>query len=108
MTDPSTTRPRELPAYASSLLKVDVPVSVTLARKKELVSGIVDLTPGAIIQFDKSCEEMLDLEVSDQTIAVGEAVKVGDKFGLRVTSMVLPDERFKIVRKAVAENEASP
>ena len=46
---------------------------------------------------------MLDLETGNQSIAVGEAVKVGDKFGLRITSMVLPDERFKIVQ-AAAEN----
>ena len=106
MTDTSTTRLRKLSGYAQSLLKVDVAVVVTLASKKESVSCIVDLTPGGIIQFDKSCDEMLDLEISDQAIAVGEAVKVGDKFGLRITSMVLPDEQFKIVQQAI--DEASP
>ena len=30
--------------------------------------------------------------------AVGEAVKVGDKFGLRITSMIMPEERFWTVR----------
>jgi flagellar motor switch/type III secretory pathway protein FliN len=46
------------------------------------------------LQFEKSCEELLDLEVNGQAVAVGEAVKVGDKFGIRVTSMILPEERF--------------
>jgi hypothetical protein len=30
-------------------------------------------------------------------VAEGETVKVGDKFGLRLTSMVLPEERFQTV-----------
>jgi hypothetical protein len=37
---------------------------------------------------------MLQLEVSGRPVATGEAVKVGDKFGLRVNSIVLPEERF--------------
>ena len=40
---------------------------------------------------------MLDLDVGKRRVARGEAVKVGDKFGLRITSMVLPEERFEAV-----------
>ncbi len=70
---------------------------VTLAQKRQRLSRIIEIGPGSILQFDKSCEEMLDLEVGNQAIACGEAVKVGDKFGLRITAMVLPDERFSPV-----------
>jgi flagellar motor switch/type III secretory pathway protein FliN len=94
-----TSKIHDLPLYARSLLKVKVPVVVTLARKRQPVGRIVELGPGSIIQFDKSCEEMLDLEVGAQPVAVGEAVKVGDKFGLRITSIVLPEERFKTVSR---------
>ena len=84
----------DLPPYTRSLLRIKVPVVVTLAEKRQKLSRIVELGPGSIIQFDKSCEEMLDLEVGNQAVACGEAVKVGDKFGLRITAMVMPDERF--------------
>ena len=87
----------DLPPYTRSLLRIKVPVVVTLAEKRQKLSRIVELGPGSIIQFDKSCEEMLDLEVGNQAVACGEAVKVGDKFGLRITAMVLPDERFSPV-----------
>jgi flagellar motor switch/type III secretory pathway protein FliN len=87
----------DLPPYTRSLLRIKVPVVVTLAEKRQKLSRIVELGPGSIIQFDKSCEEMLDLEVGNQAVASGEAVKVGDKFGLRITAMVLPDERFSPV-----------
>jgi flagellar motor switch protein FliM len=76
-------------------LKIRVPLSVTLAAKKQPVGQILEIGPGSILQFEKSCEEMLDLNVSNLPIARGEAVKVGEKFGLRVTSLILPGERFK-------------
>ena len=88
-------KPQRLPNYTRSLLHIEVPVIVTLAAKKQPVAQILELGPGSIIHFDKSCEEMLDLSVGDRRIAQGEAVKVGDKFGLRITSLVLPEERFK-------------
>ena len=88
----------KLPNFTRSLLKVEVPVSVKLASKKQTVDEILRLGSGSIIQFDKGCDEMLEMEAGDHPIAEGEAVKVGDKFGLRITSIVLPDERFKAVR----------
>src|SRR4030095_16531737 len=81
---------RDLPNYTRSLLKIRVPLTVTLAQKKQAVGEILELGPGSIIQFEKSCEETLDLSVANLPIARGEAVKVGEKFGLRVTSLVLP------------------
>jgi len=93
----------DLPPYTRSLLRIKVPVVVTLAEKRQKLSRIIELGPGSIIQFDKSCEEMLDLEVGNQAVASGEAVKVGDKFGLRITAMVLPDERFSPVMRKNAK-----
>jgi|YNPMSStandDraft_1061717.scaffolds.fasta_scaffold03242_6 flagellar motor switch protein FliN/FliY len=88
----------DLPSYTRSLLRVRVPVVVTLAAERQPIHRIIDIAPGAIIQFDKSCEEMLELAVADRVIAEGEAVKIGDKFGLRITSIVLPEERFYPLR----------
>ena len=92
-------RIEDLPSYTRSILRIQLPVVVTLARKQQPLGRILELGPGSIIQFEKSCEEMLDMEIGGHSIATGEAVKVEDKFGLRVNSMTLPDERFTRVRK---------
>ncbi len=89
----------ELPQYTRSLLHIRVPISVTLATKRQPIAQILDLGAGSIIHFDKSCEEMLDLFVGEHRVAKGEAVKVGEKFGLRITSVILPDERFESVNR---------
>lgn len=94
-----STPERALPSYLQSLLSVHVPVIVTLAQTKKTVDEIVKLGPGVILQFDKPCDAMLEMDAAGQHIAEGEAVKVGDKFGLRITSIRLPDERFKAVGK---------
>jgi len=88
---------KELPPYTRSLLHIRVPISVTLATKRQPVGQIMDLGAGSIIHFDKSCDEMLDLYVGQHRVAKGEAVKVGEKFGLRITSIILPEERFRAV-----------
>ncbi|RCS47770.1 hypothetical protein DTL42_14745 [Bremerella cremea] len=85
---------KELPGYCRSLLHIEVPIRVILAEKKMKVHDIVNIGIGSIIQFDKSCEDTLDVEIGRQKIAEGEAVKVGDKFGVRVTNITMPEERY--------------
>jgi len=89
---------QQLPPYSRSLLKIVMPAAVTLATTKQPVRRIVELAPGSIIQFDKSCDDPLDLEISGHPLASGEVVKIGDKFGLRITSIVSPGERFHAVK----------
>jgi flagellar motor switch protein FliN len=92
----------KLPAYTQSLFKIKVPVSVNLASHKQSVQEIIGLVPGSIIRFDKSCDELLELVVGDQTIAEGEVVKVGEKFGLRIQNMIQPQERFIAIQTTIA------
>ncbi len=86
-----------LPPYARTLLQIQVPMIVNLAAKKQSVGEITRLGPGSIIQFNKPCDESLTLQVGDLAIAEGEAVKVGENFGIRISSMLLPEERFRAV-----------
>jgi flagellar motor switch protein FliN/FliY len=88
-----------LPHYSRSLLKVRIPVSVHLATKKETVQEIVELVPGSIVKFEKGCDQLLEMVIGGQRIAEGEAVKIGDKFGFRVTSMLRPREHFVLAKK---------
>ena len=92
----------QLPPYARSLLRIQVPVVATLAATRQPVGRVLELAPGTILHFNKPCDEPLSLQIASCEVAVGETVKVGEKFGLRITSMVLPKERFESVQaKAV-------
>ncbi len=65
-------------------MRMQVPVIVKLAERKLAMSEVLRLGVGSIIEFVKSNDEPLQLMISNKTIAVGEAVKVGENFGLRI------------------------
>jgi flagellar motor switch protein FliN/FliY len=66
------------------ILKIQVPVIVKLAERKLPLSEVMRLGVGAIIEFVKSSEEPLELLINNKVIGTGEAVKVGENFGLRM------------------------
>lgn len=81
--------------YWKSLLQIEVPVAVTLAKKKIPVDQVLKFVPGVMIQFDKPCDSPMCVEVGGAPIAEGEVVKVGDKFGLRIIEVLPREERFE-------------
>ncbi len=83
-----------LKPYCKSVLRVKVPLVVTLARKQMPIDQVLKLVPGVMIQFDKPCDTPMTVEVGDQAIAEGEIVKTGDKFGVRIGDILRPPERF--------------
>lgn len=97
-----------VPLLTRSLLKIKVPVEVILAKTRRPLIEILRMGPGTIIQFDKLCDEPLDLAVNGFVIARGEAVKVGDKFGLRILEMVPPPERCVVLSGRVSQRTGSP
>ena len=93
----STTKPSAEPAaphrHQSAVLAIETPISVILAEKKESLARILNLAPGAMLTFDAHCDEPLSLEAGGQRVATGEAVKIGDKFGLRIREITGPPRR---------------
>jgi flagellar motor switch protein FliN len=77
-----------LPQHARRLLKIRVPVQVTLASQRKSIEEITELGPGSIVKFNKTCDQPLELLIGGQAVAYGEVVKVGDKFGLRISGLV--------------------
>jgi flagellar motor switch protein FliN/FliY len=45
-----------------------------------------------MLTFEAHCDEPLMLEAGGKTIATGETVKIGDKFGLRVREILGDNE----------------
>ena len=69
------------------ILKLQVPVIVKLAERKLALSEVMRLGNGAIIEFFKASDQPLELLINNKVIAVGETVKVGENFGLRITQI---------------------
>jgi flagellar motor switch/type III secretory pathway protein FliN len=78
----------DLPTHALGLLKIQVPVRVTLAAQRKSIHEIIELGPGTIVKFNKTCDEPLELNIGNRPFAIGDVVKVGDKFGVRISGLL--------------------
>jgi len=72
---------------AALLRNLPVTVAVRIAEKKIELEHLLALTAGSLITFNKPCDDLLDLYVNNHHYCRGEAVKIGEKFGLRVTEV---------------------
>lgn len=77
--------------YRERLLNIKTPVTVTLAEKKETLRNILSLVPGSMLTFETHCDQPLQLSVGGHPIATGETVKIGDKFGIRIREIGVPE-----------------
>ena len=69
------------------ILQLEVPVIVKLAERKLSLAEVLRLGNGAIIEFDRGSDQPLELMINNKTIGLGNAVKVGENFGLRLTQV---------------------
>ncbi|QDV61290.1 MULTISPECIES: FliM/FliN family flagellar motor switch protein [Crateriforma] len=76
--------------YKDRVLRIQTPLTVTLARSRVPLSRVISLVPGSMLTFDAHCDEPLTLEAGDHPIARGETVKIGDKFGMRIREIIRP------------------
>lgn len=87
------TRPAPMPggngrSDLGILMDVELKVSVELGRCKMRIEELLALGPGGLIKLDKLAGEPLDVRVNDRLFAHGEAVVVGEKFGVRLIDVV--------------------
>ncbi|MBY0385551.1 flagellar motor switch protein FliN [bacterium] len=76
---------------------LDIPLKLTaeLGRTKIVVSDLLNLGQGSVIELNKLAGEPMEIFVNDKLIAKGEAVVVNDKFGVRLTDVISPKERVE-------------
>ena len=78
-----------------TILRLNVPVIVQIGHRRMSVDKVLGLGPGAILELTKSAESELSLLVNNKAIATGQAVKVGENFGLRLSDIGTPRERVE-------------
>jgi flagellar motor switch protein FliN/FliY len=77
-------RPGRPAGKIQRILHLHLPVIVRLAQRRMTIGTIRRLSLGSIIEFTCNVDRPLDLMINNQLIGRGEAVRVGDRFGLRI------------------------
>lgn len=76
------------------LLDIPLEISVELGRVKMLVSDVVELGSGSVIEVEKSAGEPVDVLVNGRLVARGEVVVIEDNFGVRITEILSRQDRL--------------
>jgi flagellar motor switch protein FliN len=80
---------------------MDIPVQLTveLGRTKIAIRNLLQLAQGSVIELDRLAGEPMDVLVNGCLIAQGEVVVVNEKFGIRLTDVIAPDERLRRLQR---------
>ncbi len=103
MPDANGTETSDSQAPMDLLLDIPLQLSVELGRRKMPIVEILQLGPGSIVELSKAAGEALDIYINDRLVAKGEAVMVGERYGVRITEVHNPSDR---VRPDLSENGA--
>lgn len=77
------------------ILDVALQVTVEVGRTRMTIQDLLQLGQGSVVELEKLAGEPLDIFINGKAVARGEAVIVNDKFGVRLTDIVSPEDRIE-------------
>ena len=77
------------------LFDVQLSIVVEVGRVQMLISDLLELDEESIIELDSLIGQPLDIRANDLLVARGEVIVVNEKFGVRITDIISPDNRFE-------------
>ena len=85
----------ETPNDIDMIMDIPEQLTVQLGRTKIAIKNLLQLAQGSVVELDGLAGEPMDVLVNGCLIAQGEVVVVNDKFGIRLTDVIAPDERLR-------------
>lgn len=82
-------------ADLSMILDIPVTLSMEIGQTRISISDLLKLGRNSVIELQRMADEPMDVLVNGTLVAHGEAVVVGDRFGIRLTDVISPQERLK-------------
>ncbi|MBI9047886.1 MAG: flagellar motor switch protein FliN [Anaerolineaceae bacterium] len=79
-----------VPNNLGMLMDVGMQLTVELGRAKMSVKQVLELQQGAVLELDRIAGDAVDIYVNDHLIGRGDVVVVDDKFGVRITELIVP------------------
>jgi len=77
------------------LFDVQLSIVVEVGRVQMLISDLLELDEESIIELESMVGQPLDIRANDLLVARGEVTVVNEKFAVRITDIISPDNRFE-------------
>ncbi|BAO28740.1 flagellar motor switch protein FliN [Sulfuritalea hydrogenivorans] len=84
-----------MPQGFDMILDIPVNLTVELGRTKISIRNLLQLAHGSVVELEGLAGEPMDVLVNGTLIAQGEVVVVNEKFGIRLTDVITPQERIR-------------
>ena len=81
----------------SLLLDIPLEVTVEIGATQMKIEEVLKLNPNSVIELDRYVNEPIDLKVNGRVIAKGELYTIKNNFGIRITHIITPEDRLKIL-----------
>lgn len=78
-----------------TILQLKVPLIVTVGAQRISLETVLGFGPGSIVELNKAADEPLEVLINNKEVGTGEAIKVGENFGVRITKMLPAQERVQ-------------
>lgn len=85
----------EVPEGIERILEIPLELTVELGRKRVRIGELLAVNVGSVIDLGTPAGAPLAIYANNTLIAHGEAVVVGERYGIRVTDIVSPRERVR-------------
>ena len=96
--DAASEIPEGTPHNIELLLDVELDVVVVLGQARQTIRQVLQFSPGTVIDLDKIAGETVDVLVNNRLIATGEVVAFDQSLGVRIASIITPEELIKKLR----------
>jgi len=106
MADTAAQKDQKDPLGLEFFYDVTLRVTVEFARTQLSIRQLLLLQKGNVVELNKLAGEPLDIRLNGRLVARGEAVIVNDRFGVRVTEVVSPEEFADAIGGATAEQQS--
>ncbi len=73
----------------SFVMDVPVELSVEIGRRRTRIAELLQLSPGSVLELDTPAGDPLSIYVNKRLVARGEAVMVGDRYGIRIVELFI-------------------
>ena len=83
------------PQTLDFILDVTLQVTVEVGRARMTIQDLLQLGQGSVVELEKLAGEPLDIYINGKQVARGEAVIVNEKFGVRLTDIISPEDRVE-------------
>jgi len=80
------------------LYDIELDASLQFGSKEMLLSDVLELGPGDVVELDRHIAEPVDLVVGDRIVARGEVVVANGNFALRILEVATPQMRLESIR----------